>query len=165
MPLDHETLRQVAQQTEVLRLPRQALATFGTTAISYYLVTEPVYAELLGETRETVVRRGRVAAERPQIVTPFYLLNLFRGFEHGEEFASFLAEAYGADSPGLMYSYRNELEETSIVSDPLAVVAGRLPPRAMGLVMEWATQHQRELRQVWNQARNQEPLDRIDPLP
>ncbi len=126
MPLDPETIRQVSQQTAVLRAPRQALATFGHTAVSYYLLTEPVYAELLGDSSETVVRHGHVMAERPQIVTPFYLLNLFRGFEHGEEFAGYLAETFGANSPGLMYSYRNELEETSIVSDPLATVAGRL---------------------------------------
>ncbi len=126
MPFDPETLREVALRTEVLRPPRQALATFGVTAISYYLVTEPVYADLVGDTRETVVRHGRVTAERPQIVTPFYLMNLFRGFEHGEAYAGHLAASYGANSPGLMYSYRNDLEETSIVSDPLPTVASRL---------------------------------------
>lgn len=126
MPLDPEAIRQVTEQTAVLRAPKQTLATFGTTAISYYLVTRPVYAELLNESDETVVRHGRVTAERPQIVTPFYLLNLFRGFEHGEEFASYLASTYGPESPGLMYSYRNELEDTEIVSDSLATVAGRI---------------------------------------
>ncbi len=126
MPLDPDTIRQIAENTQVLRAPRQSLATFGTTAISYYLVTEPIYGELLGETRETVVRHGRVTAERPQIVTPFYLLRLFHGFEHGEDFAQHLLEAYGANSPGLMYSYRNELEDTSIVSDPVSAVAQRL---------------------------------------
>ena len=126
MPVDPEAIRQVAQQTEILRPPRQSLATFGTTAVSYYLISEPVYSELVGGTPETVVRHGKVMAERPQIVTPFYLLNLFRGFEHGEEFAGYLASTYGADSPGLMYSYRNELADTSIVSDPMSTVAGRL---------------------------------------
>ncbi|HEX9015173.1 MAG TPA: hypothetical protein VF960_04120 [Chloroflexota bacterium] len=126
MPIDPQELRQVAQQTAVLRPPRQALATFGVTSIAYYLVTEPVYSELVGESRETVVRHGKVTAERPQIVTPFYLLNLFRGFEHGEEYANYLAQTHGSGSPGLMYSYRNDLEDTSIVSDPIAEVAGRL---------------------------------------
>ncbi len=126
MPLDPETIRLVAEQTQVLRVPRRALATFGTTAISYYMVTEPVYGEMVRDARETVVRHGRVTAERPQIVTPFYLLKLFHGFEHGEDFAQHLLESYGANSPGLMYSYRNELEDTSIVSDPISVVAQRL---------------------------------------
>lgn len=126
MPLDPETIRQAAERTAVLRAPKQTLATFGITSISYYLVTEPVYADLVEGPSETVVRHGKMTAERPQIVTPFYLLNLFRGFEHGEEFAEFLADAYGRSSPGLMYSYKNELEDTSIVSDPIATVAGRL---------------------------------------
>ena len=47
----------------------------------------------------------------------------------------------------------------------LAVIGGRLPPRAMGLVMEWAAQHQAELQHAWQQARNMQQLDRIDPLP
>lgn len=44
-------------------------------------------------------------------------------------------------------------------------VTGKLRPRATGLVMEWASQHQDDLRQAWERARNQQPLDRIDPLP
>lgn len=127
MPLDPETIRRIAQQTVVLRPPRQALATFGVTSILYYLVTEPIYSDLLeGAPQETVVRQGRVTAARPQIVTPYYLLNLFRGFEHGTEFADYLVEQYGSNAPGLMYSYQNDLEETSIVSDPLPAVAARL---------------------------------------
>jgi hypothetical protein len=31
--------------------------------------------------------------------------------------------------------------------------------------MEWASQHQDELRHIWAQARNQEPLDQVEPLP
>ena len=47
----------------------------------------------------------------------------------------------------------------------LAIIGGRLPPRATGLVMEWAAQHQEELQHAWIQARNMERLGRIDPLP
>ncbi len=47
----------------------------------------------------------------------------------------------------------------------LAVIGGRLPPRATGLVMEWAAQHQQELQDAWQQSRNMQPLDPIDPLP
>jgi len=46
----------------------------------------------------------------------------------------------------------------------LAVIGGRLPPRAMGLVMEWASQHQGKLQDAWQNSRNMEPLDQIDPL-
>jgi hypothetical protein len=48
--------------------------------------------------------------------------------------------------------------------DTLAVIAGRLPPRATSLVMEWAMEHQEELRRIWHKPRNHESLDTIDPL-
>lgn len=47
----------------------------------------------------------------------------------------------------------------------LAVIAGSLPPRAMGLVAEWAMQHQDELREFWRRAEAHEPLGKIEPLP
>jgi hypothetical protein len=46
----------------------------------------------------------------------------------------------------------------------LAVIEGRLAPRATGLVMEWAAQRQDELQQAWQQARNMVPIRSIDPL-
>ena len=42
---------------------------------------------------------------------------------------------------------------------------GTLPPRALGLVAEWASLHQQDLSGLWNKARRAEPLGRIDPLP
>lgn len=55
-------------------------------------------------------------------------------------------------------------EEALIGIDTLSVLSGRLAPRALGMVMEWALLHQEELRRVWAQAMAHEPLDRIDPL-
>jgi hypothetical protein len=46
----------------------------------------------------------------------------------------------------------------------LSVFAGRLPPRAMGLVIEWATLHQAELLDDWRRAQAQQSLQRIPPL-
>ena len=46
----------------------------------------------------------------------------------------------------------------------LAVFAGILPPRALGLVIEWATQHQDELLINWERAKGQESLSKIEPL-
>jgi hypothetical protein len=51
-----------------------------------------------------------------------------------------------------------------IAIDDLSVLGGRLTPRAMGLVIEWANLHQDELRGVWAQAMAQQPLDKIEPL-
>lgn len=41
---------------------------------------------------------------------------------------------------------------------------GQLPPRVLGLVIEWATLHQDELRANWELARQRLPLKEIDPL-
>jgi len=46
----------------------------------------------------------------------------------------------------------------------LAIIAGELPPRALGLVAEWASLHQEELRACWQRARNLESLGKIEPL-
>ncbi|MCL5109364.1 MAG: hypothetical protein M1401_10950 [Chloroflexi bacterium] len=126
MPVDPETIAKVARLTEVLRAPQQMLATFGHTTVDYFILSEPAYADVPLSPEETVIRQGKVMAERPQIVTPYYLLSLFRGFEHGQEYARYLVQEHGPNSPGLMYSYRNELQETSVVSDPLPAVAERL---------------------------------------
>ncbi len=116
----------VVQNTEVLRPPKQALITFGVTTVHYYLVTEPVYAELSQGQDETVIREGKVVAERPQIVTPFYLFNAFQGFEHGREYAEFIRQHYGSHEPGLLYRYQNELGSTNIVSESVSEMAGKL---------------------------------------
>ncbi len=46
----------------------------------------------------------------------------------------------------------------------LGSVSGDLPPRAFGLVVEWATWHQIAPLPAWKRAEALEPMDRIDPL-
>ena len=48
------------RRTEILRAPRQNLFTFGTTNITYHLVTEAAYSELVGGPTETVIREGKI---------------------------------------------------------------------------------------------------------
>ena len=120
-----------ARDTYVVRPPRQALATFGATVIRYYLVTEPVYAELEGEgaKEEAVVREGTVRANRPQVVTPFYLMR-HEGFgENATRYLEEMVQEHGAHAPGLLYTYRNEPLETSIVSGAVEEVAHRIGQR------------------------------------
>jgi len=54
--------------------------------------------------------------------------------------------------------------EVLININSFAVFAGNLPPRALGLVIEWATQHQDELLVNWERAKGQESLSKIEPL-
>jgi hypothetical protein len=46
----------------------------------------------------------------------------------------------------------------------LGVLGGTFPPRAHGLVVEWATQHQDELRMAWDRAQRMESPGKITPL-
>jgi hypothetical protein len=48
--------------------------------------------------------------------------------------------------------------------DPIVVLAGKLSPKALSLVVEWAALHEAELMADWALARQQVPLNRIDPL-
>jgi len=48
--------------------------------------------------------------------------------------------------------------------DRLAVLRGKLSPRALGLVVEWGLAHRPELRDNWRRARALEALLPIDPL-
>ena len=52
----------------------------------------------------------------------------------------------------------------AIEINSLKVLEGRIPPRALGLVMEWASQHQKELLSDWELARNNQPPEKIAPL-
>jgi hypothetical protein len=46
----------------------------------------------------------------------------------------------------------------------LSLFAGFLPPRALGLVTEWALLLREELLANWNRARSQQELQKIAPL-
>ncbi len=55
-------------------------------------------------------------------------------------------------------------ERALIGIESLILLEGRLSPRALGLVMEWASSHQAELLEDWNLARGHAPLKPIEPL-
>lgn len=54
--------------------------------------------------------------------------------------------------------------EAVIDIETLAILKGSLPPRALGLVMEWAVLHKEELVSDWKKAVLQQPLEKIAPL-
>jgi len=55
-------------------------------------------------------------------------------------------------------------DEMLLALDTLSVIEGSLPPRALGLVVEWAALHRDELAAAWARARRLEPLGKIAPL-
>jgi hypothetical protein len=122
---DDERIRQAVIQTQVLRLPHQTLATFGTTVVNYYMLTKPVYSDIVkGE--ETVIREGKVSSERPRVVTPYYLTRLEGFGDSAKRYLEMVIKQYGLHVPGLYYNYKNEHKNLLIVSDRLEIVAGRL---------------------------------------
>jgi hypothetical protein len=122
MDINDERIIEAVKNTEVLRPPKRSLATFGTTNVYYYLVTEPAYSELVKSAAETVIREGRVIAERPKIVTPLYLSHLEGFSPEAKRYLEGLIRA----APGLYYTYKNEPKELNIVSDNLLAVVEKL---------------------------------------
>jgi hypothetical protein len=113
-----EKIEYAVKHTEILRPPKQTLATFGATNIGYYMVTELLE-------RASVVREGRVIVERPRIVTPTYLVGLEGFSEQARRFIDFMAQK-NPHEPGLFYRYKNEPKDFNIVSNPLEEVIQRL---------------------------------------
>jgi len=121
---DAEKLSRALDMTQVLRPPKQALATFGVTSIEYYLVTQPSYEENAAE--GTIVRRGRVVASRPRIVTPHYLSQV-EGFSvDARRYLTKLMTEHGPHTPGLYYTYRNEPGGLEIAGDSLSQVLEKI---------------------------------------
>ncbi len=55
--------------------------------------------------------------------------------------------------------------EATITIKDSALLTGYLPPRAMGLVVEWSLEHKKELMENWELARKQtKSLRKIKPL-
>ena len=55
-------------------------------------------------------------------------------------------------------------DEAVIGIDSLGLLRGRLPVRALGLTVEWASSHQAELQDAWNRAKRLETPEKIAPL-
>jgi hypothetical protein len=120
-----EKIRSAVINTQIVRAPKQSLATFGVTNVYYYLVAEATYNELMNGS-ETVIREGRVVAERPKIVTPSYLSRI-QGFSpEARKYFEMLMTEYDPNSPGLIYAYRNEPKELNVVSDSISSVIQKL---------------------------------------
>ncbi|MDP2077307.1 MAG: DUF4160 domain-containing protein [Sulfuricurvum sp.] len=57
----------------------------------------------------------------------------------------------------------NEYNAVIRIAD-LAITEGKLPPKAAGLIVEWALAHQDELIQDWELSQNDQQPHKIEPL-
>ena len=55
-------------------------------------------------------------------------------------------------------------DEALIAINDLTVLKGNLPPRVMGLAMEWARLHQAELLENWNMVQTDGKYFKVEPL-
>ncbi|TEU17199.1 MAG: hypothetical protein E3I25_03415 [Dehalococcoidia bacterium] len=113
-----DKIKHALDQTELIRAPRRELDTFGSSVIDYYVVTE-----LVGNL--SVVRDGKVIAERPKIVTPAYLVNVEGFSEQAKKYISMMARERPYES-GIFYRYKNEPGGMNVVSEPIKQVIDKL---------------------------------------
>jgi len=55
-------------------------------------------------------------------------------------------------------------QKAEIAIDPVGLLKGKLSPKAVALVTEWAAIHQKELLEDWELAKNKQPLLKSEPL-
>jgi hypothetical protein len=70
---------------------------------------------------------------------------------------------YDDHLPPHFHAYYED-SEVQISISTLAVLKGSFPPRALGLVIEWAFQYRDELKMNWELAEKHFPLKKIKPL-
>ena len=79
-------------------------------------------------------------------------------------FFGILITMYFNDHAPQHFHVRYGAQKALVLIDPPALLEGRLSPRTLGLVTEWAALHRDELLANWHLARDQQPLNKIPPL-
>lgn len=55
-------------------------------------------------------------------------------------------------------------DEALISIKDFTIIQGYIPARALGMVIEWASQHKKQLEYNWKNATENKPLEKIEPL-
>lgn len=132
MRIEDEGIRRAVENTFVLHPPSQQLDTFGITSIRYYLLSEPTYQGALDsdeyedKKEETVIREGKVIAQRPRVVTPNYMYNLEGFSENARKYYEDILRSSEANAPGLLYAYKNEQGSLNVVPGKAEAVADKI---------------------------------------
>jgi hypothetical protein len=79
-------------------------------------------------------------------------------------FYGIVVQMYFGDHPPPHFHARYAGQTAKVEIDALAVIEGKLPARALGLVIEWAALHQDELRNAFQLAASMQPPGKIEPL-
>ncbi|NCR76811.1 MAG: DUF4160 domain-containing protein [Microcystis aeruginosa K13-06] len=79
-------------------------------------------------------------------------------------FLGIIITMYYKDNTSTHFHVRYNQQKAIIDIKNLTILQGQLSPRILGLVIEWAAIHQQELKENWQLARLNEPLQPILPL-
>lgn len=102
----HKLWTKAIHRTDILRLPTSGIATFGPTNFSYYCLSKLADSS-------TRIRQGRVLANRPKIILPNQLREIFDGFDpEAKEFGQALIEHLGEKLRALGYQLKHEPQST-----------------------------------------------------
>ena len=78
-------------------------------------------------------------------------------------FGIIIAMYYSEHNPPRFHVRYNSFKATISIEN-LNILEGKLPPRVLGLVIEWATMYQKELIKNWERSNKLTELKRIKPL-
>ena len=124
-----EKIKYAIEHTKVLKPPQKLLATFGSTTIHYYILTEPMYLEFEGKKpeAETVVREGKITWQKPKLLTPSYVLRA-EGFSKEAREAFKILAREDPDLAMMLYSlkFKKDSEKMDIVSNSLMAIAKKI---------------------------------------
>lgn len=79
-------------------------------------------------------------------------------------FLGIIITIYYNDHPPPHFHVRYNQQKALIDIENLSIIEGKLSPRILGLVIEWAAIHKAELLENWKLARLNTPLMPIPPL-
>ncbi|MEA3507026.1 MAG: hypothetical protein U9R36_06015 [Elusimicrobiota bacterium] len=95
-----DIFKKILNNTVILKMPERNISTFGTTNISYHLLSK--------KDNHTKIRDGRVISYRPEIVISGDIEELFEGFgEAPGEYARQLYEIIDSNPKILNYKFKN----------------------------------------------------------
>ena len=122
--LSYDEITWALENSEVLYEPDRRIDTFGSTNFEFFLISE-----LMDEINQVRIRRGKMEAQRPQILRPEgYDDLMFEGFgEHAAAFADWF-KANAADLSFLKYGFTFAMKDLSedIVHEPMQAVCDRV---------------------------------------
>jgi Domain of unknown function (DUF4160) len=79
-------------------------------------------------------------------------------------FFGIIISMYYNDHPPPHFHVRYGQQKAIVSIQDLSILEGKLSSRVWSLVLDWASLHQAELMENWNFARQNIPLDGIEPL-